>query len=437
MNFKHTLLATALAFAAQASFAQTTLLGAYEAAAAYDAALVAAKANQDVAKEKIIQAKSVLKPTVNLSGSSSRGVSETYNSHVDNTYWSSGITLASTYPIYRPALKTVINQTELSAKLTETALANAQSDLMVRVAQAYFDVLLTQDTLASIAVQKKAIAEQLAQAKREFEVGTKTIVDTNEAQSRFDQVLAQEAVAQGDEVGKRAALATLMGAEPQKLAALIDNPTIGAANPADINAWAERAEQASVSVQNAQIASDIAKLEIERNKLNKKPTADAFFNVNGNRSIRSPGGSTNSTSTSATVGVQFAYSVYNGGNLDSKVRESIAAYGKTLADIDGAKRAVSQAARLAYLSLTYGLAQITALESVRRSSQTLLDSTKLGYQVGVRINLDVLNAQQTLANNAKDIAKARYDSIMAGIRLKAAANQLSEQDMRDASMQMK
>ena len=433
-----TLLSATIALAwLGAAQAQTTLANAFGAALTYDAAYAAAQQNALVAGERIVQAQAGAGPTANISASGSRNFSEIYNSPADRQYWTSGVSLSGSYPIYRPALKQAVSQAELGAKLTEAALANAQIDLMVRVAQAYFDVLLAQDTLQSIAAQKRAIAETLAQAKREFEVGTKTIVDTNEAQARFDQVLAQEAVAKGDELGKRATLATLMGKEPQVLAQLDAKPTIPAANPADINAWVARAEQAAISVQSAQLTSEIAKLEIERNKLVQRPTADIVSSIGLNRSVGTASSAARTTAANASVGVQLGYSLFNGGALDSKVRESIAAYGKTLADVDGAKRAAAQSARQSYLSLTYGLAQINALESVRRSAQTLIDSTKLGYQVGVRINLDVLNAQQTQATNDTALAKARYDSIMAGLRLKAATSQLAAQDLSDISAQMK
>ena len=441
-SFRTTALATALATAlfafGSSVFAQTTLISAFEAAQAYDAAYAAAKQNAEAAKERIVQAKAGLKPAATVSANGARGFSDVYGSGVaDRNFWSTGVTLAGTYPIYRPAVKSSISQAELAYKLTEAAAASAQSDLMVRVSQAYFDILLAQDTLTSIAVQKVAIAETLAQAKREFEVGTKTVVDTNEAQARFDQVLAQEAVAQGDEVGKRAALATIMGADPKRLSTLSGNPTISMASPADIEAWVARAETAAIPVQTAQITSDIAKIEIDKNKLTQRPTIDLTSNLGASRSVGNAPNNGHSTVISGAIGVQLGYSLFNGGALDSKVRESIAAYGKTLSDVDAVKRAAAQSARLAYLSLTYGLAQIRALESVKRSAQTLLDSTKLGYQVGVRINLDVLNAQQTLATNETALAKARYDSLMAGVRLKAATNQLADADLRAISADMR
>jgi outer membrane protein len=306
----------------------------------------------------------------------------------------------------------------------------------VRVSQAYFDVLLAQDTLSSIAAQKAAIAEQLAQAKREFEVGTKTILDTNEAQARFDLMLAQEAVAQGDELSKRAALALLVGTDHKTLAKLKNNAVVPSPMPSDLLPWTTRAAEASISVQSAQIAADIAKIDIARNKALNGPSLDLVSSLNGNRSVGSASSAARSSTANASIGLQLSYPLYSGGGLDSKVREAAINHDKALFDLEAAKRNASQAARQSYLSLNYGIAQIKALESAERSSVTLLDSTKLGYQVGVRINLDVLNAQQTLANNRKDLAKARYDSLMAGLRLKAATAQLSEEDLRSVNAQL-
>lgn len=419
-------------------WAQNNLLTTYQAAQQYDASFAAAKASVDASKERVLQAKSATLPTLNLTSSANASRQDVYGTSVaDRTYYNGSIGLSGTYPLWRPAVGVAISQAELAERLAQASFANAQQDLITRVAQAYFDVLLAQDTLASIAAQKAAISEQLAQAKREFEVGTKTILDTNEAQARFDLMLAQEAIAKGDELSKRAALSLMTGNDPNTFAGLKAGATVSSANPDDIAAWAARAEEASIPVQIAHLNAAIAKLEIERNQKLNGPSLDLVSSLNANRSIGSSATSARSTAASGNIGVSFSYPVYNGGNLNSKVREAAVNHHKTLADLDAAKRNAAQNARQSYLSLTYGINQIKALESAERSNQTLLESTKLGYQVGVRINLDVLNAQQALASNKKDLAKARYDALMAGLRLKASTAQLSEQDVQLINTQLK
>jgi outer membrane protein len=436
-NTTHLTLVLALSTLFTSAWAQNNLLTTYQAAQQYDASFAAAKASLEVSKEKTAQAKASYLPTLNLTSAANASRQDIYGSSVaDRTYYNGNIGLSSTYPLWRPALGVVISQAELGERLAQASFANAQQDLITRVAQAYFDVLLAQDTLASIAAQKAAISEQLAQAKREFEVGTKTILDTNEAQARYDLMLAQEAIAKGDELSKRAALTLLTGNDPSVFASLKAGASVASASPDDITAWAARAEEASIPVQIAQLNANIAKLEIARNQKLNGPSLDLVSSLTASRSIGSSTSAGRSTVGSGNIGVQFSYPVYNGGNLDSKVREAAINHDKSLADLDAAKRNAAQNARQSYLSLTYGINQINALESAERSNQTLLESTKLGYQVGVRINLDVLNAQQALASNKKDLAKARYDALMAGLKLKASTAQLSELDVQAVNSQL-
>jgi outer membrane protein len=416
---------------------KTNLLESFLAAQQYDTTFAAAATSVEASKEKVLQAKSARLPTLNLAASASVSRIDIYGSSVaDRNYETAGVTLSGSYPLWRPALIDGIGQAELAVRLAQASYANARQDLMLRVAQAYFDVLVAQDALASIAAQKAAISEQLAQAKREFEVGTKTILDTNEAQARFDQMLAQEAVAKGDELAKRAALSLITGLEPSTLAGLKPNAMVGRAEPADVSAWVARAEQASIGVQVAQLNADIAKLEISRNRALNGPSADLVGSLNTTRNVHSAASAARSTPTLGSVGVQLNYPIYTGGALTSKIREATLNHAKSLADLGTAKRSAGQSARTAYLGLTYGITQIAALESAYRSGQTLLDSTKLGYQVGVRINLDVLNAQQALAASATSLSKARYDTMMSGIRLKAVTAQLTEDDLRGVNEQL-
>ncbi len=427
----------ALSTLTASTWAQSNLLTSYQAAQQYDASFAAAKTSLEVSQEKLVQARAGYLPTLNLASAANASRQDVHGTSVaDRTYYNGNIGLSSTYPLWRPAVGVAISQAELGERLAQASFANAQQDLITRVAQAYFDVLLAQDTLASIAAQKAAISEQLAQAKREFEVGTKTILDTNEAQARFDLMLAQEAIVKGDELSKRASLTLLTGSDPSAFAGLKVTAKISSASPDDIAAWAERAEQASIPVQIAQINVNIAKLEIARNQKLNGPSLDLVSSLSATRSLGSSASNIRSTVGSGNIGVQFSYPIYNGGNLNSKVREAAINHDKSLADLDAAKRNAAQNARQSYLSLTYGINQIKALESAERSNQTLLESTKLGYQVGVRINLDVLNAQQALASNKKDLAKARYDALMAGLRLKAATAQLSESDVQTVNNQL-
>lgn len=417
---------------------EMTVLTLYQAAQSYDASFKSAKLALQANQEKIIQAKALSSPTANALVNANINYANLINTPITtHSYGAASVVLAANYPIWRPSLKQVVNQAEVGVLISKATLANAEQELMLRVTQAYFDVLLAHSTLVTITAQKVAVTQQLAQAKREFEVGTKTILDTNESQSRYDALLAQEVVATGEVLAKEDALSLLTGIKAPVLsqvnqAILIDLPV-----PSDKSVWATRAEQANIAVQVAQLTAELAKSEIKRNQLNKKMTVDLNSSLSFNRGIRSMTANANSSVVLATIGIQANYPVYSSGNLDSKDREAVLNYDKALSDLEAVRRNVSQAARQTYLGFTYGIAQIKALESSLKSSKTLLDSTKLGYSVGVRINLDVLNAQQLIAINQTQLNKVRYDTLMLGLRLKALTAQLTIDDLTALAAQLK
>lgn len=422
------------------SFAQDplnpTILHLYQAAERYDASLSAVKLAFQAAKEKTIQAQAVLKPTANMGLNASANYANLINTPITtHSYVTAAAILSANYPLWRPSLQEINNQAQIGLMIAHANLANVQQELILRVAQAYFDVLLAQDNISNIVTQKLAITQQLKQAKHEFELGTKTIVDTNESQSRYDAILAQEVVATGELLSKKSALSLLTGLKIDTVSPINQTIAIDLPQPNDPLLWINRAEQAAISVQIAQLTADIAQSEVKRNQLNKKMTVDLSATLAYNRAIRSIAANTNSNTVLANIGIQANYPIYSAGILDSKSRESALNYEKSLMDVEATRRNIAQATRQTYLALTYGIAQIKALQSAIQSSKTLLDSTKLGYSVGVRINLDVLNAQQLLALNQTQLAKARYDTLILGLRLKALTAQLTVEDLNGLAVQ--
>jgi outer membrane protein len=305
-------------------------------------------------------------------------------------------------------------------------------DLIVRVAQSYFDVLLAQEAVATAQAQKTAIAEQLESAKRNFEVGTATITDTHEAQSRFDLAVAQELFALNDLEVKRQALRAIVGKEPETLKVLRAGVQIGRPQPDNIDKWVETAEGGNTGVLAGKAGLEIAALEAEKQRAGHYPTLDLVAtrgraSQTGTVSIAGtfPGSDTNST----TVGVQLAIPIFSGGATVSKDREAVALREKALADLENTRRTAALQARQAYLGVTSGLSQIKAYEAALASSQLALESNKLGYEVGVRINIDVLNAQSQLYDTRQKLMKARLDTLTALLKLKAAAGNLAEDDL--------
>jgi len=288
-----------------------------------------------------------------------------------------------------------------------------------------------------VQAQKVAITEQLASAKRNFEVGTATITDTHEAQARFDLAVAQEIAAQNDLEIKRTALQQIIGKPAGELATLPSTVKLNAPEPAVIDKWVESAEQQNYGVVGQQIALEIAQRDITRNRAGHYPTLDLVASrVHSNQS----GGTLATLSTVTTtnnVGVQWAIPLFSGFSVDSKVRESIALEDRTRSDLENARRVAAQNARQSFLGVTSGLSQVKALEAAEISSKSALESNRLGYQVGVRINIDVLNAQQQLFSTQRDLSKARYDTIVNGLRLKSAAGTLKEDDLVQINLLLK
>jgi outer membrane protein len=301
---------------------------------------------------------------------------------------------------------------------------------MIRVSQAYFDVLAAQDTLTFVRAQKAATAEQLASAKRNFEVGTSTITDSREAQARYDLVLAQEIAAENDLRVKRLALDTLVGkpnTEPNPLATPINVP---APQPADPESWVTQSEQASPAIQQAKKAVEIAELETEKAKAGHKPTLDLTSSYGVTRNV---GGSAtlaqDSRVKNGNVGVAFNLPLFAGFATQNRIRETLSLEEKARSDLEATRRQVAQAVRTAFFGVQSGQGQVRALEAAEASSQSALDANRLGYQVGVRINIDVLNAQSQLFQTKRDLAQARYNVLLGHLRLRQANGTLQPEDL--------
>lgn len=410
------------------------LLSVYREALGYDAQFAASRAALEAGREKLPQGRSGLLPTIGLGASSTwnetestRRVNGAPTTSAD--YNSNGWSVTLTQPLFRWQNWVAYNQAERAVAIAETQFAAAKMDIIVRVAQAYFDVLLAQDSLTTAQAQKMAIAEQLESAKRNFEVGTATITDTHEAQARFDLVTAQEIAASNDLAVKRHAFQMLIGKDPEGLKRLKAGINLQPPQPADLSQWVAMAESGSLTVQISQASLEIAQQEIQRQRAGHYPTLDLVATRGRSASgVGAPAGGADAKS--GTIGVQLALPIFAGGAVSSRDREAVALKEKALADLDNARRMAALNARQAYLGVTSGLAQVKAYEAALTSSQSAVESTKLGYEVGVRINIDVLNAQTQLYDTRQKLAKARLDTLAALLKLKAAAGSLGEEDLQ-------
>jgi outer membrane protein len=401
----------------------------YEVARSYDASYQSTRLAYEAATAKAEQARAGLLPSVGLSSGMSWTNVDNANPVPDRSFNSRNIALAASHPLYRPVNRIAFEQGQKSLLVAEAQLQAAEQDLIVRTTQAYFDVLAAQDTLTFVKAQKTAVAEQLAAAKRNFEVGTSTVTDAREAQARFDLVQAQEIAADNDVLVKKLALDNLTGKTGTTPKPLVQPVALPPLTPDDVAPWVQQAQTQHPSVVQAQTALDIARLETQKAKAALGPTVDLTAQYQLSRSPSSTTGNP-LRSNSASVGVQLNMPLFSGYALQNRIKETLALESKAETDLDAAKRAVTQATRAAFFGVQSGKGQAKALEAAEVSSQSALDANKLGYQVGVRINIDVLNAQSQLFQTKRDLAKARYDVLVGSLKLRQASGKLAADDLK-------
>jgi len=420
------------------------LLSVYRDALVQDPVYASERAAYQATKERRVQARALLLPNINATGNLGYNYSDTqFGSGAgafaadaeggrDYENWGAGVN--ATQPLFRPQDRVFSEQAAIQVTQAESQVARAGQDLMVRVAEAYFDVLLAQYELVTVEAQKAATAEQLAQAKRNFEVGTATITDTYDAQARYDLTVARELAARNDIEVRTARLQQLIGRMPGPLATLGGAVTLNPPQPNDMEKWVEAAYSTSYQISAAKAALDIAAKEVERNRFGHYPTVDAVAGFNYNRDGASNFGESVSQSTNAaSVGVQVAVPLYQGGAISSRVREAIANRTRAEQDLENTRRTVAQATRQSFLAVNTGLSEINALQQAVASNQLSVEASKLGQEVGVRTQVDVLNAQDLLFQAQRNLARAYYVAILSQLRLKANVGRLTEADLENVN----
>ncbi len=417
--------------------AAQSLIELYQAAHDYDATYLAARSLAESAPYRAGQARALLRPSAAFAGSATASrIDPPGRSQLSSN--SVNLALSGRQSLFNRANQATVAQAEQALLQSAYELDIAEQDLIIRLSQAYFDVLAAQDALATARASKAAISEQLASAKRNFEVGTATITDTREAQARSDLATAQEIAAENDLQSKRVVLNQLVGrdaVEPKQLAIPVELPAL---EPGDIQAWLLRAAD-HPAVRRTQLALEVARLETDKARAGKLPTVDAVASLstaNASGSAASFNG-TNGQTSNASIGVQFNWPIYTGGLVQNRIGETLALQDRARHDLDGAQRAVWQATQTAYLAVQSGQAQVRALEAAEASSLLAVEATLLGYKVGVRVNLDVLNAQTQLYTTRRDLAQARYNLMLASLRLRQASGRLTMADVAEIDKLLK
>lgn len=402
---------------------------AYELAKANDATYQAASAQKIATDEQKEQARAVLLPTIVATGVL-RSTRETFHNQdrVTETYPASA-TLTLTQPLVQLDSLTAFKQVNSNINIGELTLEAARQDLISRVVQAYFNALLTQKT-SQVAMDKQITAEQQRKmAQSNFDVGNTTIIDVQEATAAYHRAEAEAITAKSNADNAWAALEDMIG-QPinEPLAVLVAPLKLKMPVPDNQAKWVERAQAENYNVRIAKLSLDIAKLEVTKRAQARLPKLDFVASqtwkttqLNHNNDVKS---------RISSVGLELSMPIFDGGLIGAQVREAEALATKSFQTVRSTQTQVAQSTRSSYNQAVSGLKTIAALEEAQKASAASVRSNRIGYDLGMRINIDVLNAQQTDAQTKIDLAQAQYNTVIGNVNLKAAIGQLHDDDVR-------
>jgi len=441
----------------------TDLINLYQEAAFSDPVLNAARFNYQASKELYWQGLSLLLPQANATPGGTRyyqhGVGTTPVSTTpgnSRVFDQKSYTVTLTQPVFNMGALEAFKQGDLNTKIADMRFFLAQQDLIIRVSQAYFDALTSQDNVELYRNKKGLIKQQLEIAQAKFDAGLATIVDVNTAQAALDLANSQEIAAQADLVVKRGVLEQLVGRpvgalKPLTKEAKIDgvlkdprskskdvkgNPIADSVNPQlppgqTLDDWINQAEAANFNVLAGQLSVSLAESTYRASQALNYPSLNlvgtsGYNTSNGTATNFNPA---NTNVYNNTVSLQMTIPLVSGGFNSSVIRQNAALVDQAKANYDDARRTAAQNTRTAFTGFYGGLASVKAFEAAERSSTSALESSKLGFQVGTLINLDVLIALDTVITTRSQLQLARYSTILNAIKLKAHASTLSDEDL--------
>lgn len=432
-----TLLSAALLLGSSFASAET-LLDIYLEAVQNDPQVRAAEANWRAAQEAMPQSRAALLPQISFRAHVARTTEDILTSNMvatgKETFNSRSYTLELNQSLYNHQNYIMLRQADAVIAQATATYEAAQQALIMRVAEAYFNLLSAEDDLATAQANQEAIGQQLRQTQQRFEVGLSAITDVHEAQAGFDAAVAAEIAAQNALDVAREGLHEIIGREPGQLAALGKQMPLVRPEPADINAWVSTALEQNLALLAADAGSRQAAEGINLRQAGHYPTLGLFASHSHNDSTDATQGRENKNTA---VGVQLSVPIYSGGLTTSQTREARARYDEANEMLEQQRRATVRDARSAFLNITAGISQVKAREQALSSAQTALEATEAGFDVGTRTMVDVLNAQSQRFLAQRDYSRARYDYALATLQLKMAAGMLNEEDVIEVSNWMR
>ncbi len=432
-SFCRTFAAVAVALGSQMATA-TGLVELYRESIANDAVYAAARAQRDAVQTLVPQARGQLLPQIGFNYGRNRNTTDnefqtqlgSVSKHYD--YYSSTGSLNLTQALLRPQAWLALAQAGDQVRQAEADFRQAEQDLILRLAQAYFDVLLAEDNVSLAQEQKAAIAEQLKQAKRYFEAGVGTVTDINDAQARYDTIVAQEIAAYNTLEVKVRALEQVVGGTHRKLDRLGPRLALEKPLPERIDEWIDFSLANNPQLKSKEAALEVAEKDVGKSAAAHLPTLDI---VAGRSQVVNPSYSlVDNTNWTSTIGVQLAVPLFTGGTTQGRVDQSMAVRERTRYELESVKRSTILSTRQEFLNVDSGVAQVKALEQAVKSNEVALYSAQRGQEAGMRTSFDVLNAQQLLFTVRRDLAQARYGYVTSRLKLRSASGLLGEEDVQ-------
>lgn len=410
------------------------LMDLYAMAQANDPTFQGARYTLQAAKEKRPEAFSALLPVISANGSANRTVGDTLYTgtpEISRQFNGDQWVLQLTQPVFHA--DNILAYDEARAEVTQAmaVYANAEQDLMLRLSRAYFDEIVAERHLTAARAQIQSLDEQLDATNHSFRSGVASITDVDDTRSRMAQAQAQQVGAMNDLQASQAALEAIIGVPPPPLAPLREDAKVPEPSPSDVGSWVAQASTDNLQVKAAQAAQRVAGFELDRSRAARLPTIDIVAGYGGNYSA----GNITEPENFGTqvhdkqISIQFNLPLVDGGGMHAQVVEARALNNKAAQDVIAAQRQAVLDARQAYLALMSGRAQVDALQTAVEAGQSALKGNRLGYGLGIRINSDVLGAEEQLYGSVRDLDKARYDALYESLKLKAATGGLSEEDL--------
>ncbi|MGE3320026.1 MAG: TolC family outer membrane protein [Candidatus Berkiella sp.] len=425
MRFRHLILILASFGVTHVAKAED-LWQVYRIAEDSDPTLQAAYDAYQANKQALPIAISVMIP--NLSASyNTTGVNSNANFQGDYNTQNYGLTL--TQPIYHPEHWAQLNSARHLVKGAYATYYSATQDLMIRVAERYFAVLGAIDDLNFTVAQRKAFARQLEQTRQRFDVGLIAITDVEEARARHDKAVAEEIAAQNTVANQYERLREITGIAVKEVTLFPPTKplTLLPPNPAQQETWVETAQKSNPDVIAAQEAASQAKAAIGTQVAGHFPK----FDLNGQlqRSKGAPPFPFDQLVYNRVLALNVSVPLFAGGGVYARTQEASSRYYEAKDRLEIQKRSVNSATRQAYRGVLTTISEVQALAQAVISSKSALQATLAAYEVGTRTMVDVLDAESNLLNAERVHAKARYNYLFQGLKLKQAAGILTAEDL--------